>query len=143
MSIATLILESILKCPLDIRRELAENIICVGGTSLLPGFRLRLKAELLDLLNKPTYKNSLPIPTIKFHNPPSVANYTAWLGGAIFGALDVLVHRSVSRDSFLQHGRLPDWSSLDNSILEQDQQPKEKTPIAPLATVSRQFSKGK
>ncbi|XP_070576671.1 actin-related protein 10-like [Ptychodera flava] len=141
-SVATLILDSILKCPLDMRKELASNVVCIGGTSLLPGFRQRLKAEILDMLNRPKYKEELPLTTIKFHNPPSVANYTAWFGGAIFGALEILAHRSVSRDAFLKHGRVPDWSSVDDLSQESEVIPKEKTTL-PLSSLTRQLAKEK
>ncbi|XP_078001136.1 actin-related protein 10-like [Glandiceps talaboti] len=143
-SIATLVLDAILQCPVDTRKELAHNITCIGGTSLLPGFRQRLKAELIDMLNKPKYKNALPISTIKFHNPPSVANYTAWFGGALFGALDILPHRSLSREAFVKLGKVPDWSSLDDTVQEVETIPKDKSSLTPLgALVSRQFTKEK
>lgn len=107
-NIATIILDSILKCPTDIRRALAENIIIMGGTAMLPGFKHRLLMEIKLLLTQKRYSN-LPIKSIKFHNPPSKENYTAWLGAAIFGATDAISKRSISREQFNQHG-ISDWS---------------------------------
>uniref|UniRef100_A0A8C7LMB6 Actin related protein 10 n=1 Tax=Oncorhynchus mykiss TaxID=8022 RepID=A0A8C7LMB6_ONCMY len=46
-------------------------------------------------------------------------NCTAWLGGAIFGALqDILGSRSVSRDYYNQTGRIPDWCCLSSPLPE-------------------------
>ncbi|XP_023234542.1 actin-related protein 10-like [Centruroides sculpturatus] len=107
-NVATIILDSILKCPTDVRVALAENIIVMGGTAMLPGFKHRLMTEIKLLLTQKRYAN-LPIKSIKFHNPPCKENYTAWLGAAIFGATDAISKRSISREQFNQHG-IPDWS---------------------------------
>jgi len=37
-SVATLILDSLLQCPVDTRKQLAENLVITGGSSMLPGF---------------------------------------------------------------------------------------------------------
>lgn len=52
------------------------------------GFIGRLKSELLALVKSPLYSNKLKIQVFKFHSAPSKPNYTAWLGGAIFGTID-------------------------------------------------------
>ncbi|XP_038066561.1 actin-related protein 10-like isoform X1 [Patiria miniata] len=127
-SVATLILDSILKCPIDMRRTLASNLVTVGGTSMLQGFNHRLLAELRELLQKPRYKEELAVGKFKIHDPPSQANYTAWLGGAIFGALEILSYRSLTKDAYLKFGRVPDWCSLDQTPLEVDPLSKDKTP---------------
>ncbi|KAJ1561194.1 Actin- protein 10 [Nowakowskiella sp. JEL0078] len=46
-TIANVILESILKCPSDIRTELTHNIMFIGGNSMLPGFQNRMEEEIL------------------------------------------------------------------------------------------------
>lgn len=63
------------------RKPLAENIILVGGSVMMPGFKARLLAELKALLASPLYKDKLHITTFKFHTPPGKENYAAWLGG--------------------------------------------------------------
>ncbi|XP_071797881.1 actin-related protein 10-like [Asterias amurensis] len=127
-SIATLILDSILKCPIDMRSVLASNLVTIGGTSILQGFNHRLLAEVHQLLKKPKYREDLAVTMFKIHEPPSQANYTAWLGGAIFGALEILSYRSLSKDAYLKYGRVPDWCSLDQSTMEIDPLSKDKTP---------------
>ncbi|XP_041469379.1 actin-related protein 10-like [Lytechinus variegatus] len=132
-SIATLVLDSILKCPIDMRKPLADNLVFIGGTSLLPGFSHRLLAELKQLLTKPKYKDCLAISTFKVHSPPAQANFTAWLGGAIFGGLEVLSYRSLTRDVFLQTEVVPDWCSLLPAVTEVEQSAaKDKTPLKSL-----------
>ena len=42
------------------------------------------------------------------------------VSGAIFGALEVLASRSLSRETYTKTGIVPDWSSL-NEADEQDE----------------------
>lgn len=52
-SLAELILDSLLKAPMDLRKELASAILVSGGTAMLPGFIARLHVEILRLLEPP------------------------------------------------------------------------------------------
>lgn len=63
------------------RKQLAENIVLLGGTVMTKGFKARLKEELLSLIKQPKYSDKLFINVFKFHNPPAKENYVAWLGG--------------------------------------------------------------
>ncbi|XP_012540859.1 actin-related protein 10 [Monomorium pharaonis] len=111
LSLPTMILDAIIKCPLDTRRVLAENIILVGGTTMTKGFASRLKSELLALIESDLYKTKLKVELFKFHTAPSKPNYTAWLGGAIFGTTDLPL-RCLSKEVYLKTNRVPDWSNL-------------------------------
>ncbi|XP_046877120.1 actin-related protein 10 [Hypomesus transpacificus] len=114
-SVATLILDALVKCPIDTRKALSENLVVIGGTAMLPGFLHRLMAEIRLLVEKPQYCDALATKTFRLHSPPAKPNCTAWLGGAIFGALqDILGSRSISRDYYNQTGRIPDWCSLSS-----------------------------
>ncbi|KAM6462768.1 actin-related protein 10 [Liasis olivaceus] len=118
-SVATLILDSLMECPIDTRKQLAENLVVIGGTAMLPGFLHRLMAEIRHLVEKPKYKEILASKTFRVHMPPAKPNCVAWLGGAIFGALqDILGSRSVSKEYYNQTGRIPDWCCLNNPPLE-------------------------
>ena len=66
------------------RKELAENIVIIGGTSMLAGFHHRLRAELYDLLKTPKYQKEMAIKEFRFHQLPANQNYAAWLGGKIY-----------------------------------------------------------
>ncbi|XP_045167869.2 actin-related protein 10-like [Mercenaria mercenaria] len=111
-SIATLLLDAIIQSPIDMRVELSHNIVIIGGTALLPGFLHRIQMELQDLIKQPRYTNVLALKKFKFHQPPAKANYTAWLGGSMFGALDTLASKSVSRDQYKETGSLSDWCNI-------------------------------
>ncbi|TNM95109.1 hypothetical protein fugu_017868 [Takifugu bimaculatus] len=114
-SVATLILDTLVKCPIDARKVLSENLVVIGGTSMLPGFLHRLLAEIRLLVEQPKYSNVLASKSFRIHSLPAKPNCTAWLGGAIFGALqDILGSRSVSRDYYNQTGRIPDWCCLSS-----------------------------
>lgn len=111
LSLPTMILDAIVKCPLDMRRVLAENIILVGGTTMTKGFASRLKTELLALVKSDLYKTKLKVESFKFHTAPSKPNYTVWLGGAIFGTTDLPL-RCLTKEVYLKTNRVPDWSNL-------------------------------
>uniref|UniRef100_A0A672JKL2 Actin related protein 10 n=1 Tax=Salarias fasciatus TaxID=181472 RepID=A0A672JKL2_SALFA len=114
-SVASLILDALVKCPIDTRKVLSENLVVIGGTAMLPGFLHRLLAEIRLLVEKPKYSKVLASKSFRIHAPPAKPNCTAWLGGAIFGALqDILGSRSVSRDYYNQTGRIPDWCCLSS-----------------------------
>ncbi|XP_064420817.1 actin-related protein 10 [Latimeria chalumnae] len=129
-SVATLILDALIQCPVDTRKQLAENLIVIGGTAMLPGFLHRLMAEIRFLAAKPKYKEVLATKTFKIHTPPAKPNCVAWLGGAIFGALqDILGSRSISKDYYSQTGRIPDWCCLNNPPLEMFDTSKAPPPL--------------
>lgn len=118
MSLPHMILDAIQKSAIDMRKPLAGNIVLVGGTTMVPGFKSRLLAELRELMKTPKYENSLKISTFKFHSPPAKENYVAWLGGAIFGSTDVITVRSLTKAAYLNLKSVPDWSSLVHNRLD-------------------------
>lgn len=71
----------ILQCPIDMRVQLANNILLMGGVSMTTGIKSRLKSELLHLASTEKYNNIPALRVFKFHTSPSKPNYTAWLGG--------------------------------------------------------------
>lgn len=110
-----IILESILKCPNDMRRILLENIVVIGGTSMIMGLMARLKAELLALLESDAYKDKIFVNTVKFHTVPAKNNFAAWLGGSIYGGTDLIVSRSLTKEAFAKCPRVPDWPHLEDN----------------------------
>ncbi|KZT01408.1 actin-domain-containing protein [Laetiporus sulphureus 93-53] len=59
-SVAEVILDSLLKVPIDLRKTLASSILVVGGTPMLPGFIPRLQAELVRAVSTPSPPASHP-----------------------------------------------------------------------------------
>ncbi|KAI0833618.1 actin-domain-containing protein [Trametes gibbosa] len=59
-SVAEVILDCLLKAPVDLRKTLASTILAVGGTPMLPGFIPRLQAELVRAVTRPATPSSSP-----------------------------------------------------------------------------------
>uniref|UniRef100_A0A8D8DHP7 Actin-related protein 10 n=1 Tax=Culex pipiens TaxID=7175 RepID=A0A8D8DHP7_CULPI len=115
LNLANIILNSILKCPKDMRKALAENLVLVGGTTMVLGLAARLKQELAALLQSDQYREKLFIKTFKFHKPPAKANFTAWLGGSIYGATDLVLTKSIAREAYSKNQQLPDFTNYDET----------------------------
>ncbi|VDI31503.1 Hypothetical predicted protein [Mytilus galloprovincialis] len=62
---------SVMKCDVDIRRDLYANTVISGGSTLYPGFADRLQKEIIQLA-PPTSK-------VKVITPPE-RKYSAWIG---------------------------------------------------------------
>ncbi|KAL4258600.1 actin family protein [Pleurotus pulmonarius] len=65
-SVAEVILDALLKVPMDLRKTLASSILIVGGTPMLPGFITRLHAELLRAVSPPQQQGDTPVPSRKY-----------------------------------------------------------------------------
>lgn len=109
-----IILDAILKCPVDARKDLAENILLIGGTASVPGLAARLRSELLKLLESDYYKDRVYIQDVKFHTAPSKPNFTAWLGASIYAATD-FISNSLTKENYLKNRKIPDWINYDET----------------------------
>lgn len=110
-----IILDAILSCPIDMRRDLAQNVVLVGGTAMALGLKIRLQQELDALSKSDSYKDRLFIDQIQFHSPPSKGNTTSWLGGAIYGGTELILTKSLTRETYVRLNRVPDWSNLEDN----------------------------
>lgn len=140
--IPTCIMEALMKCSIDCRKELSENILVIGGTATLPGFNYRLKQELESLMKDEcqSYHKSLGTFTFKFHEPPTHPNCVAWLGGCIFGSSEVAVmERAITKDRFKETKQLPNWTSCDPTQREHLRvvPTRKLLPSAPTSSYSR------
>ncbi|KAH8831626.1 fungal-specific actin related protein [Flagelloscypha sp. PMI_526] len=66
-SLPEVVLDALLKVPVDLRRTMAASILVAGGTSMLPGFASRLHSELVRRLShvpppSPSRRGRTPIP---------------------------------------------------------------------------------
>ncbi|RPD74923.1 actin-domain-containing protein [Lentinus tigrinus ALCF2SS1-7] len=57
-SVAEVILDTLLKVPVDLRKTLASSILVIGGTPMLPGFIPRLQAELTRAVSRTSNSTS-------------------------------------------------------------------------------------
>nr|XP_022903365.1 actin-related protein 10 [Onthophagus taurus] len=114
--ISTMILDALSQVDVDSREKLAENIVLIGGTAMAPGFKARLRDELYRQLKNERYSKFKKIKRFLFHTPPAKDNYTAWLGGAIYGATDIVQLKAVTKEQYFEENRFPDWANLKDSI---------------------------
>uniref|UniRef100_A0A8C6R8Z6 Actin n=1 Tax=Nannospalax galili TaxID=1026970 RepID=A0A8C6R8Z6_NANGA len=72
------IFNSIMKCDVDIRKDLHANTVLSGGTTMYPGIADRMQKEIMALAPS-TMK-------IKIIAPPE-RKHSAWIGGSILASL--------------------------------------------------------
>ncbi|MFX1537359.1 MAG: actin, cytoplasmic 2 [Promethearchaeota archaeon] len=77
-SLSEAIFESIQNTGIDIRRELYQNIVLSGGSTMFPGMKERLQKELIDMVPENI--------EIRIIAPPE-RRYSVWIGGSILGSL--------------------------------------------------------
>jgi len=93
-----MVAESVNACDVDIRKELYNNLILTGGTSLIPGFGARLTNELnLDL--PAAFKVKVVAPSSGVER-----TFGAWIGGAILGSLGSFHQMWFSRQEYAEQG---------------------------------------
>jgi len=118
-SVVEAILDSLCKVQPDIRKPLISNVLLIGGTAMLPGFRTRLHQELLRVMRTPTdHEKRHYSSVLRLHQFLKLAdenggdvfksNVRAWIGGSLAGTLktsgpEVLKER--------WNGVVPDWSA--------------------------------
>jgi actin len=73
-----IMLKSIRRCDMDIRREMFGNVVLSGGTTVIPGLADRLTKELTSL--------APPGVRVKVVAPPE-RKYSVWIGGSILASL--------------------------------------------------------
>ncbi|RNA03717.1 actin-related 10 [Brachionus plicatilis] len=106
-----LILDTLSKAPMDLKREFASNVVLAGGGCMLDGLKPRLVKEINFLLQK--CPSVFSAQKLSYHKSPSHENYTAWLGAAIFGSLDVLDFYSIQNSRYKELKKLPDWFTIE------------------------------
>ena len=83
-SLGSLVLEVINHCPIDVRKELLGNIILVGGTTHLPGFKHRLMCEIKHQLTVgPKAEKFANNKFVAIHSQPCKPVNTNWLGASL------------------------------------------------------------
>lgn len=93
-----MVAESVGACDVDVRKEMYNNIILTGGTSLIPGFGARLTNELnADL--PAVLKTKVVAPSNGIER-----TFGAWVGGAILGSLGTFHQMWLSRQEYAEQG---------------------------------------
>jgi actin-related protein len=87
--------QTIMKCDVDIRRDLYANIVLSGGTTMFPGIAERMTKELTSLAPS-TMK-------IKVVAPPE-RKYSVWIGGSILSSLSTFQQMWISKAEYDESG---------------------------------------
>jgi len=87
--------QTIMKCDVDIRKDLYANIVMSGGTTMFPGIAERMTKELTALAPS-TMK-------IKVVAPPE-RKYSVWIGGSILASLSTFQSMWISKEEYDESG---------------------------------------
>jgi len=87
--------QTIMKCDVDIRKDLYCNIVLSGGTTMYPGIGERMTKELTALAPS-TMK-------IKVVAPPE-RKYSVWIGGSILASLSTFQQMWISKSEYDESG---------------------------------------
>lgn len=87
--------DSIMKCDVDIRKDLYGNVVLSGGTTMYEGIGERLTKELTSLAPS-TMK-------IKVVAPPE-RKYSVWIGGSILSSLSTFQQMWITKEEYDESG---------------------------------------
>jgi len=87
--------QSIMKCDVDIRRDLYKNIVMSGGTTMFKGIPERLEKEIKALAPQGM--------DIKVIAPPE-RKYSVWIGGSILASLSTFEEMWVTKEEYDESG---------------------------------------
>merc|ERR1712137_1321606 len=86
---------SIMKCDLDIRKDLYENIVLSGGTTMFEGIGDRMNQEITALA-----PSSMQVKVIA----PPERKFSVWIGGSILSSLSTFGNMWILHDEFDEVG---------------------------------------
>nr|QWE91168.1 beta-actin [Placidida sp.] len=87
--------DTIMKCDVDIRKDLYANIVLSGGSTMFEGLSERLQKE-ISALAPPAMK-------IKVVAPPE-RKYSVWIGGSILASLSTFQSMWISKEEYDESG---------------------------------------
>jgi actin beta/gamma 1 len=89
------VFRTILKCDIDIRRDLYANIVLSGGTTMFPGIAERMTKELTALA-----PSTMKIKVVA----PLERKYSVWIGGSILASLSTFQQMWISKAEYDESG---------------------------------------
>jgi actin beta/gamma 1 len=87
--------QTIMKCDVDIRKDLYANIVLSGGTTMFPGIAERLTKEIVALAPS--------VMKVKVVAPPE-RKYSVWIGGSILSSLSTFQQMWISKAEYDESG---------------------------------------
>ena len=86
---------SIMKCDVDIRKDLYSNIVLSGGTTMFPGIADRMSKEITALA-----PSSMKIKVVA----PPERKYSVWIGGSILASLSTFQQMWIAKSEYDESG---------------------------------------
>ena len=86
---------SIMKCDVDVRKDLYGNIVMSGGTTMYPGLSDRMQKEITALA-----PSSMKVKIIA----PPERKYSVWIGGSILASLSTFQQMWISKQEYDESG---------------------------------------
>ncbi|CAF3700528.1 unnamed protein product [Rotaria socialis] len=93
--IAEMVYNTIMKCDIDIRKDLYANIVLSGGTTMFPGIADRIQKEITSLA-----PSIIKVRTIA----PPERKYAVWIGGSILSSLATFQNMWISKQEYDESG---------------------------------------
>jgi actin len=93
--IHSLTFSSIMKCDVDIRKELYGNVVLSGGTTMYDGIADRLNAELTNLA-----PSAIKVRVVA----PPERKYSVWIGGSILSSLSTFQQMWITKEEYDDSG---------------------------------------
>ncbi|KAK7085457.1 hypothetical protein SK128_021433 [Halocaridina rubra] len=87
--------QSIMRCDIDIRKDLLANIVLSGGSTMYAGIADRMQKEITSLAPS-TIK-------VKIIAPPE-RKYSVWIGGSILGSLSTFQAMWIAKEEYDESG---------------------------------------
>jgi actin-related protein len=82
---------SVMKCDVDVRRDLFANVVLSGGTTMFPGLADRVQKELVALA-----PCAIKVRVIA----PPERKYSVWIGGSILASLGTFQQMWISKQEY-------------------------------------------
>ena len=86
---------SIMRCDVDIRKDLYSNIVLSGGTTMFPGIADRMSKEITALA-----PSSMKIKVVA----PPERKYSVWIGGSILASLSTFQQMWIAKSEYDESG---------------------------------------
>ena len=87
--------QSIMKCDVDIRKDLYANVVLSGGSTMFPGIADRMQRELASVA-----PSSVKIKLVA----PAERKYSVWIGGSILASLSTFQQMWISKAEYEEIG---------------------------------------
>ena len=87
--------QSILKCDVDIRKDLYSNIVMSGGTTMFPGIPERLSKEVTALA-----PSTMKVKVVA----PQERKFLVWIGGSILASLSTFQQMWITKQEYDESG---------------------------------------